>query len=62
VTAGGNLLLPELGSSTLTFTLHLRMYVSHVFMLFLLAVAAALLCEVVPWLCAPLSASFSARR
>ena len=30
MTVGGNLLLSELGSSTLTFTLHLRVYVSHV--------------------------------
>ena len=36
------------------------MSVTYWLMLFL-AVAAALLCEVVPWLCAPWSASFTAR-
>ena len=30
MTVGGNRLLSELGSSTLTFTLHLRVYVSRV--------------------------------
>ena len=58
------LVLPELGSSTLTL-IHLHIESVCQFCIDWCCswrcMAAALLCEVVPWLCAPWSASFAAR-